>query len=144
MAISAQDDRPVQWLQPHRHLDAITAFRKISGEGTILDDPALPQAVQGPLSDSPNAFSDGSFASPTLSAFGLASAAVWYPQRAHNVTDLERLHSMHCYDVAGQYGVVIFGYLDGYKSSSARIELVGLILSLFLTCLSTLPLIMPL
>ena len=38
---------------------------------------------------------------------------------------------MHCYNVAGQYGVVIFGYLDGYKSSSARIELVGLILSLF-------------
>ena len=38
---------------------------------------------------------------------------------------------MHCYDVAGQYGVVIFGYLDGYQSSSARSELVGLILSLF-------------
>ena len=38
---------------------------------------------------------------------------------------------MHCYNVAGQSGVVIFGYLDGYKSSSARIELVGLMLSLF-------------
>ena len=50
---SAEDDRLVQWLQPRKHLDAITAFRKISGEGIILDDPALPQAVQGPLPNSP-------------------------------------------------------------------------------------------
>ena len=91
----AEDNHLTQWLRPYSHLDAITAFRRISREGGVLDDPALPKAVHGSLPQEPYAYSDGSFTSPTLSAFGLASAAVWYTQRSHHVTDLGYLHSMH-------------------------------------------------
>ena len=45
----------VTWLSRHRLLDVVTAFRRISGEGTLLDEPSLPSRINGTLPSEPNA-----------------------------------------------------------------------------------------
>ena len=125
----AHDDTDpfTRWLSPYEHLDARTAFRKLSGEGEVLPIPKLPAPVQGTPPADPSAFSDGSFTCPSLPHYGLASAAVWWPGRVTPLSELELLHSDY---IMKNDGVAILGYLGGYRSSSTRIELVGVILSI--------------
>ena len=54
----------IDWLEPVRHLDAKTAFRKLIGEGVVLEAPPIPFAVEGNAPDDPNCLSDGSFNKP--------------------------------------------------------------------------------
>ena len=116
-----------RWLSPYEHLDAKSAFRQISGEGEILPIPSLPAPVLGSPPESPSAFSDGSFTNPSLPHFGLASADVWWPGRDTPLSAPELVHSDH---MVKQDGVAIMGYVGGYRSSSTRIELVGVILAI--------------
>ena len=59
---------------------------------------------------------------------GIATAAVWWPNRTMPMSTLE-----YDYGLCEQrsLGMAIMGYLGGYTSSSSRIELLGVILSLF-------------
>ena len=116
-----------RWLSPVEHLDAKSVFRKLSGEGDILPVPDLPDKVHGDVPESPSAFSDGSFTNPSMPHFGLAAAAVWWPARDAQLSTLELLHSDYHMTSTG---VAIMGYLGGYRSSSTRIELVGVILAI--------------
>ena len=103
----------------------------------ILPIPGLPAPVLGSPPESPSAFSDGSFTNPSLPHFGLASAAVWWPGRKTPLSAHEFIHSDY---MMKHDGVATMGYLGGYRSSSTRIELVGVILSImsdlpvFLAC----------
>ena len=98
-----------RWLYPFEHLDAKSAFRKLSGEGDILPVPSLPDQVQGTPPDTPSAFSDGSFTNPSLPHFGLASAAVWWPGRNMPLSAHELIHSDY---MMKHDGVAIMGYLQ--------------------------------
>eukprot|EP00973_Karenia_brevis_P007678 1042795-Karenia_brevis.AAC.1 len=117
----------VVWLSEFAHFDAKTAFRNITGDGVILETPPLPSLVEGRPPQTANAFSDGSLTNPRQPNFGLASAAVWWPGRTKDVTDLEYQFSL---SEAVDGGLAIMGFLGGYRSSSSRVELLGVILAL--------------
>ena len=119
----------IEWLAPVQHLDAQTAFRRLTGEGVVLEAALLPMAVQGDAPDDPNCFSDGSFTKPAAPEYGLDSAAVWYPSRPAGPSVLEDQYGL--FQISDQEpGVALLGYLGGYRSSSSRIELVGTIMSM--------------
>eukprot|EP00973_Karenia_brevis_P076042 10562658-Karenia_brevis.AAC.1 len=72
-------DPMVQWLSDYTQYDARTAFRHLTGDGVLLEDPPMPPFVHGTPPEAPNSFSDGSFTNPRKPVFGLATAAVWWP-----------------------------------------------------------------
>ena len=120
------DDSCKKWLEDFEHYDARTAFRAITGDGQKPPSPPLPQGVQGTPSPQPDVFSDGSFTHLSIPHYGLASAAVWWPGRNTTPTELESV--LADIEKRGD-GAAVLGFVGGFKSSSTRIELFGVILA---------------
>eukprot|EP00973_Karenia_brevis_P007372 996976-Karenia_brevis.AAC.1 len=122
----ASDSDFCNWLRPYSKFDASLAFLVINGIGNDVCTPDMPPSVQGTPGETPDVFSDGSLSNAARPCYGLASAGVWCPDRTSPPCDLEMTYAV---SAAREKGVGLYAKIDGYIASSARSELLGLIVA---------------
>eukprot|EP00973_Karenia_brevis_P053589 7446718-Karenia_brevis.AAC.1 len=82
-----------EWLQQYAHMDAEQAFLVINGAEDVFQHPPLPQPVAECAPTDIDAWSDGSFTMPDTPLYGLMTAAVWWPMRTSEISDLEYMYT---------------------------------------------------
>eukprot|EP00973_Karenia_brevis_P031835 4392719-Karenia_brevis.AAC.1 len=116
------------WLEQYHHVDAYNAFATITNQHTspIHDIPEV-QHINDTPSITPDVFTDGAFNFPRTPRLALSNAGIWWPGRTGELDDNEVAFTHY---QRRTEGIEAYAALHGASTSSARPELLALILAM--------------